>query len=183
MKRALGFTLIELLIVVAIIAILAAIAMPNFLEAQVRAKVAKARSDMRTIATALETYHVDNNNYPALYIWSDSTTGHPTIEAIGSYSENRYELQVLTTPVSYLASIPQDVFGIPDKYGESWPYDYYPMRVFTRINGIGPPMNQMWWQLESRGPNLKWDVMLSYDPTNGTVSTGDISRNDSVGLR
>ena len=50
-----AFTLIELLIVVAIIAILAAIAVPNFLEAQVRAKVSRARADMQTITTALET--------------------------------------------------------------------------------------------------------------------------------
>ena len=49
-----AFTLIELLIVVAIIAILAAIAVPNFLEAQIRAKVSRAKADMRTLATGLE---------------------------------------------------------------------------------------------------------------------------------
>jgi type II secretion system protein G len=59
-----AFTLIELLIVVAIIAILAAIAVPNFLEAQVRAKVSRAQNDMRTLATAIESYQVDNNAYP-----------------------------------------------------------------------------------------------------------------------
>ncbi len=61
-----GFTLIELLIVVAIIAILAAIAVPNFLEAQTRAKVARVRSDHRSLATAVESYYVDNNEYPAM---------------------------------------------------------------------------------------------------------------------
>ena len=62
MKQA--FTLIELLIVVAIIAILAAIAVPNFLEAQTRAKVTRCKSDMRTIAVALESYFVDYNKFP-----------------------------------------------------------------------------------------------------------------------
>jgi prepilin-type N-terminal cleavage/methylation domain-containing protein len=56
-----AFTLIELLIVVAIIAILAAIAVPNFLEAQVRSKVARVKTDMRSIATGLESYTVDYN--------------------------------------------------------------------------------------------------------------------------
>lgn len=65
MKKA--FTLIELLIVVAIIAILAAIAVPNFLEAQTRAKVSRVASDQRTYATALETYMIDNSAYPAYY--------------------------------------------------------------------------------------------------------------------
>src|SRR5690606_2741475 len=59
-----AFTLIELLIVVAIIAILAAIAVPNFLEAQTRSKVSRARTDMRTVATAMEAYAVDHNKYP-----------------------------------------------------------------------------------------------------------------------
>jgi type II secretion system protein G len=62
-----GFTLIELLIVVAIIAILAAIAVPNFLEAQVRSKVSRVKSDMRSIDTALQAYYVDNNRYPPAY--------------------------------------------------------------------------------------------------------------------
>jgi len=68
-----GFTLIELLIVVAIIAILAAIAVPNFLEAQVRSKVSRAKSDQRSLATAIEAYFVDNNLYPAAGVDSVGT--------------------------------------------------------------------------------------------------------------
>lgn len=51
-----GFTLIELLVVVAIISIIALIALPNFLEAQTRAKVSRVKSDIRTLAVAVETY-------------------------------------------------------------------------------------------------------------------------------
>ena len=54
-----GFTLIELLIVVAIIAILAAIAVPNFLEAQTRSKVSRSMADQRSLALALEEYMLE----------------------------------------------------------------------------------------------------------------------------
>ena len=64
MKKPSGFTLIELLIVVAIIAILAAIAVPNFLEAQTRAKVSRVKADQRSLATAIESYSIDWNTYP-----------------------------------------------------------------------------------------------------------------------
>ncbi len=59
-----GFTLIELLIVVAIIGILAAVAIPNFLNAQIRSKIAQAESEMRSIGTALESYRLDHDIYP-----------------------------------------------------------------------------------------------------------------------
>lgn len=59
-----GFTLIELLVVVAIIAILAAIALPNFLLAKERALKASDSANLRTIATALQTYFVDYGTLP-----------------------------------------------------------------------------------------------------------------------
>lgn len=64
LQRQEGFTLIELLIVVAIISILAAIAIPNFLQAQIRGKVARAVTDQSMIAAALDTYYVDYEQYP-----------------------------------------------------------------------------------------------------------------------
>ena len=59
-----GFTLIELLIVVAIIGIIVAIAIPNLLNAIQRAKQRRTMGDIRTIATAVEAYSVDLNRYP-----------------------------------------------------------------------------------------------------------------------
>ena len=102
-----GFTLIELLIVVAIIAILAAIAVPNFLEAQVRSKVSRSKADMRTLATAIESYRVDNNagpsdggmgQVPGLY--RPYAGGNVAADPRPNYSIG-FEL---TTPIAYLAS-------------------------------------------------------------------------------
>ena len=64
MKRQKGFTLIELLIVVAIIGIIAAIAIPNLLNAINRGRQKRTMSDIRSIATAIEAYSVDFNFYP-----------------------------------------------------------------------------------------------------------------------
>ena len=110
-----AFTLIELLIVVAIIAILAAIAVPNFLEAQTRAKIARAVSDMRSQATAIESYRVDNNAYPfgilpghspaQRWNWGFMPGGpNETTPANGCGG--------LMSPVAYMTSIPSDDFAL-----------------------------------------------------------------------
>lgn len=64
MNKQKGFTLIELLIVVAIIGIIAAIAIPNLLNAIDRGKQKRTMADLRSLGTAVETYSIDNNIYP-----------------------------------------------------------------------------------------------------------------------
>ena len=63
-RNAKGFTLIELLIVVAIIGIIAAIAIPNLLNAIDRGKQKRTMADLRSMGTAIEEYSIDNNFYP-----------------------------------------------------------------------------------------------------------------------
>lgn len=115
--RASGFTLIELLIVVAIIAILAAIAVPNFLEAQTRAKVSRARADMRTVATGLEAYYTDANTYPFQ---------NPQYRALRINATQPLVLENLSTPIAYLTGI------------ASFVDPFRPRRIYRGVNLDGP---------------------------------------------
>ncbi|MEQ8819048.1 MAG: prepilin-type N-terminal cleavage/methylation domain-containing protein [Sumerlaeia bacterium] len=208
-----AFTLIELLIVVAIIAILAAIAVPNFLEAQVRSKVSRAKADMRTISTAVESYAVDNNKYhPG---WSNvtgtiqfGTTTVPGVEGrVGNQINPRIErYSWITTPIAYLTSAPFDAFAPaqaeppgPNKQFPAFTYWDSPFTDNTKVSGFGGQPPATVWQnmpgelnqrgsytLISYGPDGDFepaqmfgggqDRFMLYDPTNGTVSDGDVWR-------
>jgi len=191
-----GFTLIELLIVVAIIAILAAIAVPNFLEAQTRAKVSRAKSDMRSVATAIEAYRVDNNNYPLAAELDD-----PSIPVILG-TEEVIEALVphrITTPIAYMTALPRDPFPPKDEGlgRESKDHSFHYLdRKSAELRGepnvideyqeklVGTATRSIAWWMFSLGPDLQHDENVDgtepeieaavYDPTNGTISNGDI---------
>ena len=127
-----GFTLIELLIVVAIIGILAAIAVPNFLNAQVRAKAARCYSDMRSVGTAIEQLRLDKGVMLVDWWDDDDEWGHKRLEEVfgtigaGPDFEARGKdavLAPLTSPIAYLASVPQDPFQSGPEFTN--PYYYY----------------------------------------------------------
>jgi general secretion pathway protein G len=187
-----GFTLIELLIVVAIIGILAAIAIPNFLQAQTRAKVARTKADMRTIAIALGTYSVDNNQY-AIPSYGHSTNGdvQSTFD-LTNPEQGIYTLTGnigLTTPVDHLSSMPKDLFS---EEGLHW-YGYLGGYLGWKNSYIltsfgpdadGPPIGvggDIVEVLDFPETGFVLDLLIDkiYDPTNGTISEGDIYRTSS----
>lgn len=130
-RRQHGFTLIELLIVVAIIAILAVIAVPNFLDAQVRSKTSRAKADMRSITTAIESYRTDYGGYPFLSdamsmsnfltdsnLISSTVSGYLNYQKGGDTYSTGYSLvkfmwgAAFTTPIAYMTSLPMDPFSV-----------------------------------------------------------------------
>ena len=116
--RSRAFTLIELLIVIAIILILIAIALPNFLEAQIRAKAVRSAGDSRSLGIAVESFRVDRG-YLLIDIWDDdSALGLRRLNELFGRIANplkatrlqRDVMAPLTTPVTYIREIPQDPF-------------------------------------------------------------------------
>ena len=73
-----GFTLIELLIVIAVISILIGIALPRFKGMQDEGNIAKAKGELRTLQTAVESYYIHNSNaYPSAL--SSLTSATPNV--------------------------------------------------------------------------------------------------------
>jgi len=192
-NRKKAFTLIELLIVVAIIAILAAIAVPNFLEAQTRSKVSRIYADMRSAATAIESYCVDHNRYPAYGGREDTIIPSPP-PADGGPHFLPYRL---TTPTAYLTSLFMEIFegkntpaGCPKIHELHYFNRYQSPTWWSGSGGPEPPYNheRFWladygvdassysWYLSSNAPDLWCDGagLQIYNPTNGTISKGDL---------
>jgi prepilin-type N-terminal cleavage/methylation domain-containing protein len=208
-----AFTLIELLIVVAIIAILAAIAVPNFLEAQVRSKVSRVKSDLRTFATAIESYTVDYNTPPP----EAGVDPFPSLSfGPGQMGQTGIITQAITTPVAYLTNfVIPDPFLLQDgaarmdvrlftyqAYTYRWPKRMVGQNrapradIFPIDNNEGNFLNGTRfkdlygaWRMFSIGPDRSWtnspdlagffspaNVGLPYDPSNGTLSQGNIVR-------
>jgi len=197
-----GFTLIELLVVVAIIGLLAAIAIPNFLQAQIRAKVARAKSDLRTLASAVEIYAVDHNAFPLVADEKgEAIIPYPPIGLGPEVFETRMSSSI-TTPIAYLTSRFLDPFAAkgPDEEDPriiEGPGYHYGTRSYALANDgteseekfkeyirmLGGQSQIMTYFASSHGPDLDHDddeeltdahAAVPYDPTNGSVSSGDI---------
>ena len=174
-----SFTLIELLVVVAIIGILAMIVLPNWLNAQIRAKVARCQADIRSITEAVTAYRIDNNRLPPLLL------GGGTMVLIKP--QHLSILFYLTTPISYInAGQVNSPFSIYNGY---W---YYNWEYFEQQDGV--PATFYWnninhperalWMVSTLGPNSTenpWELVdgqhlmfLDYNPSNGTSSRGII---------
>ncbi len=186
MKKQHAFTLIELLIVVAIIGILAAIAVPNFLNAQLKAKISRAQADLRAIRTAIEMYVVDNNE-PI-----------PDPALISNMEGGLDVWRQLTTPVSYISSSSFFDPFVPDTNpftnSAGWEsvahgvYHYRNVAWQRKVNNQGAATNadrNVNYLARSAGPD-RWyitspqrlAIWMAYDSSNGLNSIGDIIMTD-----
>ena len=144
-----AFTLIELLVVVSIISILASIALTNYQEAQVRAKISAAANDMRVIELALTAYFTEHNAFPPN---PSIPVEKPPVLPAGYARPSSYNVTptLLTSPVAYMTSLPHDPFRTPGAYVYDYFYPAYKDQIprysyYTVIN------EDEWWRLREQG--------------------------------
>lgn len=139
-----GFTVIELLIVVAIIGILAAIAIPNLITAINRAKQKRTISDIRNIATAWEAHALDANSYTA----SAATFPWP----VSPISQG--ELESLLIP-HYVKKIPVlDGWGTAYQFGSDQPFGSY---------GQGYAIRSAGWDQQFDGDSYQYGLASDFE--------------------
>lgn len=181
MKRN-GFTLIELLIVVAIIGILAAVAVPNFINARLRALVSRTMADVRTLANAVDMYRIDHNSPPF------RQPGWPCGLCPEEQLTHTYNICPITSPVAYMATVPFDPFiHIPgaklgDNRGDGLLVGWY-LYVALKEGQTKDSYHGSWW-LWGWGPDKTRQgyPLRPYDPSNGTTSSGDIIASEKQGF-
>jgi len=104
-KKEDAFSLVELMIVVAVLAILAAIAIPSYLGIQKRTARSEAKSNLQALSLALEGYMAENNDYGAANLYTYFTTpfNHPgnldNIAQLGNNILYEYQIRTFTSPV------------------------------------------------------------------------------------
>lgn len=127
MRRVAGFTLIELMLVVAIIGLLAAIAIPKFADLAIKAKEAAIRGKLGTVRSAISIYYADNEGrYPGdLNHWS-SAGAHPMVP---KYLDEFPSIQIPTVPTHLVCPFTSGSWFVDDTNMNSvvvhrgWAYD------------------------------------------------------------
>lgn len=174
-----AFTLIELLIVVAIIGILAAIAVPNFLNAQLRAKIARVEGDLRAMKTAIEMYRLDSNGYPPAC--SLEIVGDVQFRAGEIFSPVAYANVPAVDPFNTLEGSRTSLFAAKEyfylNHDETcgWPIT---LLSWTLDNVPSAPQHAE-YLISSQGPDNLSEIQDQraspiFDVTNGLDSQGDI---------
>lgn len=134
-----GFTLIEVMVVVVILGILAAVAVPRIMDNPDKARAAKARQDVRAIEAALDMYRLDNYHYPSTQQGLEALVRQPSGEPPArNWKEG-----------GYLRSVPKDPWGNDYLYlspGSKSDIDVYSLGADGRPGGDGANADIGNWQ-------------------------------------